>query len=172
VFTRSEEPSIDPGNIDYREILERTPLVPWTADAQTWRFTYVGPQAVKLLGYPQEEWYGDNFIAYVVSVLEDEALTRFSSDADAMVAARLRVDAALRSVWPGFYHRNLAPDVRAYFEATFHITASDRRLLANRYIDPILDDTFNVRASPARIVCAARQSSRFGVPAAPAVSTP
>lgn len=117
------------------------------------------------------EWYGDNFIAYVVSVLEDEALTRFGSDADAMVAARLRVDAALRSVWPGFYHRNLAPDVRAYFEATFPITASDRRLLANRYIDPILDDTFNVRASPARIVCAARQSSRFGVPAAPAAST-
>ena len=53
---------------------------------------------------------------------------------------RLLVDAALRSVWPGFYHRNLAPDVRAYFEATFPITVSDRRLLAHRYIDPILDD--------------------------------
>jgi hypothetical protein len=86
------------------------------------------------------EWYGDNFIAYVVSVLEEEALTRFGSDEDALVAARLLVDAALRSVWPGFYHRNLAPDVRAYFEATFPITASDRRLLAHRYIDPILDD--------------------------------
>ena len=88
------------------------------------------------------EWYGDNFIAYVVSVLEEEALTTFGSDADAMVPARLQVDAALRSVWPGFYHRNLAPDVRAYFEATFPITPSDRRLLAHRYIDPILDDDY------------------------------
>ncbi len=48
-----EEPS--------RQFLEATRVIPWEADARTWRFTYVGPQAVKLLGYPQEEWYGENF---------------------------------------------------------------------------------------------------------------
>ncbi len=44
-----------------RRFLEATRVIPWEADATTWRFTYVGPQAVKLLGYPQEEWYGENF---------------------------------------------------------------------------------------------------------------
>ncbi len=44
-----------------RQFLEATRVIRWEADATTWRFTYVGPQAVKLLGYPQEEWYGENF---------------------------------------------------------------------------------------------------------------
>ena len=35
--------------------------MPWEADATTWRFTYVGPQFVKLLGYPLEEWYEKDF---------------------------------------------------------------------------------------------------------------
>ncbi len=44
-----------------RQFLVATRVIPWEADARTWRFTYIGPQAVKLLGYPQEEWYGENF---------------------------------------------------------------------------------------------------------------
>ena len=56
-----EEPSIETTAIDYREILERTPLVPWVADAQTWCFTYVGPQAAELLGFPVEDWYDPSF---------------------------------------------------------------------------------------------------------------
>jgi PAS domain S-box-containing protein len=31
------------------------------ADARTWRFTYVGPQAVKLLGFPIEAWLKEGF---------------------------------------------------------------------------------------------------------------
>ena len=31
------------------------------ADAQTWCFTYVGPQAVELLGFPVEDWYDPSF---------------------------------------------------------------------------------------------------------------
>ncbi len=54
-------PSIDKNAIDYREILERTPLVPWVADARTWRFSYVGAQAVDLLGFPVEDWYNPSF---------------------------------------------------------------------------------------------------------------
>jgi PAS domain S-box-containing protein len=37
--------------------------IPWEADAQTWQFTYVGPQAVKMLGYPIDRWYEDGFWA-------------------------------------------------------------------------------------------------------------
>lgn len=46
-----------------RALLENTRAIPWEADARTWRFTYVGPQAEKLLGYPVEKWYEDGFWA-------------------------------------------------------------------------------------------------------------
>lgn len=44
-----------------KELLESTPLVPWEADARTWRFTYVGPQVEALLGYPPANWYEPDF---------------------------------------------------------------------------------------------------------------
>ncbi len=78
------------------------------------------------------EWFADNLIAYVITVIEAEALETHGT------AAQLAIDAALRAVWPTFYHRNLASDIRAYFERTFPITESDRRLLAERYIAPIV----------------------------------
>ena len=56
----SGKTSIDTTEDHYR-ILESTPLVPWEADARTWLFNYVGPQAADLLGYPVEDWYGDTF---------------------------------------------------------------------------------------------------------------
>ncbi len=56
-----EEPSVSGIPERHRRLLETTPLIPWEADATTWRFTYVGPQAVKLLGYPLEEWYEKDF---------------------------------------------------------------------------------------------------------------
>ncbi len=56
------------GEVELREsesrlrlLLESTHAVPWVADAQSWRFSYVGPQASKLLGYPPEAWYEENF---------------------------------------------------------------------------------------------------------------
>ena len=44
-----------------KELLESTPLVPWEADARTWRVTYVGPQVEALLGYPRADWYKPDF---------------------------------------------------------------------------------------------------------------
>jgi two-component system, LuxR family, sensor kinase FixL len=44
-----------------RHLLESTNAVPWVCDAHSWRFTYVGPQAGKLLGYPADDWYGESF---------------------------------------------------------------------------------------------------------------
>ncbi len=35
--------------------------MPWVADAQTWEFKYIGPQAVELLGFPVEDWYDPAF---------------------------------------------------------------------------------------------------------------
>ena len=44
-----------------RRLLETTRAMPWEADARTAQFTYVGPQAVELLGYPRERWYETDF---------------------------------------------------------------------------------------------------------------
>ncbi len=45
----------------YQRLLEATSVIPWEADAQTWVFTYVGPQAKALLGYLPEQWYEKDF---------------------------------------------------------------------------------------------------------------
>lgn len=46
-----------------RLLLETTYVIPWEADGTTWCFTYVGPQAVHLLGYPLADWYEPDFWA-------------------------------------------------------------------------------------------------------------
>ena len=45
----------------FRRLVETTNAIPWEADAKSWQFTYVGPQAVRLLGYPLEQWYEMDF---------------------------------------------------------------------------------------------------------------
>lgn len=44
-----------------RHLVETTNAIPWEADAKTWQFTYVGPQAVIRLGYPINDWYEKDF---------------------------------------------------------------------------------------------------------------
>ena len=44
-----------------QRLIESTKAIPWEADAKTWRFTYIGPQAEKLLGYPLDQWFESNF---------------------------------------------------------------------------------------------------------------
>jgi diguanylate cyclase (GGDEF)-like protein/PAS domain S-box-containing protein len=45
----------------FRQLVESTDVIPWSADPDTLRFTYVGPQAVKVLGYALQQWYTDGF---------------------------------------------------------------------------------------------------------------
>ncbi|MCZ6858684.1 MAG: ATP-binding protein [Alphaproteobacteria bacterium] len=45
----------------FRQLLETSWVVPWEFDVGTMRFTYVGPQAVDLFGYPLADWYAENF---------------------------------------------------------------------------------------------------------------
>ncbi len=44
-----------------RFLLETANILPWEADAESWRFTYVGGQAVKMLGYSVEQWHEPDF---------------------------------------------------------------------------------------------------------------
>lgn len=45
----------------FRLLAEQVHVIPWEADPVTGKFTYVGPQASEILGYPLEDWYGDTF---------------------------------------------------------------------------------------------------------------
>ena len=55
------EESLRESEQNFRGLVESTAAVPWKADIQTWVFTYVGPQAARLLGYPLEQWYEKDF---------------------------------------------------------------------------------------------------------------
>lgn len=44
-----------------RHLLEVTNILPWEADVESGQFTYVGEQALRMLGYPAERWYEPGF---------------------------------------------------------------------------------------------------------------
>ncbi|QKQ74870.1 PAS domain S-box protein [Nostoc sp. TCL240-02] len=44
-----------------RQLLETVKVIPWELDLKTWRFIYVGPQAVDLLDHAIAQWYEENF---------------------------------------------------------------------------------------------------------------
>ena len=58
---KTAEDSLRESEQNFRRLVETTAAVPWLADVETWVFTYVGPQAVRLLGYPLERWYEKDF---------------------------------------------------------------------------------------------------------------
>ena len=82
------------------------------------------------------EWYGDNVLAYVLVTLEEAALAGLEPEQAA--AAREKLTDALRAIWPGFYHRNLGAEARAYFAETFPIAPADRDVLVRRYMLPVI----------------------------------
>lgn len=45
----------------FRDLVETSNTIPWELDLNTMCFTYVGPQAERILGYPLAEWYGEDF---------------------------------------------------------------------------------------------------------------
>ena len=45
------------------QLLETTKVMSWEGEVEGQRFTYVSEQAVKMLGYPANEWYGMGFLA-------------------------------------------------------------------------------------------------------------
>ncbi len=45
----------------YRLLVETPNVIPWELSLPSWRFSYVGPQAVASLGYAQEDWYVEGF---------------------------------------------------------------------------------------------------------------
>ena len=50
-------------DITQQKLVTVAGVIPWEADARTWEFSYVGPQAEQMLGYPIERWYESGFWA-------------------------------------------------------------------------------------------------------------
>ncbi len=53
--------SLQKNEAHYRQLVESTTAIPWELDLSTRLFTYVGPQAVSVLGYPINDWYKEGF---------------------------------------------------------------------------------------------------------------
>ncbi|RCJ15888.1 histidine kinase [Nostoc sp. ATCC 43529] len=66
-----------------RQLLETVKVIPWELDLKTWRFIYVGPQAVDLLNYPIAQWYEENFWVNHLHPHDREKTVRFCQQATA-----------------------------------------------------------------------------------------
>ncbi|MEH2234966.1 PAS domain S-box protein [Nostoc sp.] len=63
-----------------RQLLETVKVIPWELDLKTWRFIYVGPQAVDLLNYPIALWYEENFWVNHLHPHDRERSVRFCQE--------------------------------------------------------------------------------------------
>jgi PAS domain-containing protein len=59
-----------------QHLVETSKVIPWELNLETWRFTYVGPHAVSLLGYPLEEWFQKGFWDTHIHLEDPDALYR------------------------------------------------------------------------------------------------
>ena len=57
-------------------LVETSKVIPWELDLETEQFTYVGPHAVSLLGYPLEEWFQKGFWQARIHLEDSDALFR------------------------------------------------------------------------------------------------
>ncbi len=58
---KQAEDELKASEAHYKELVETSRAVPWTLDLATFKFTYVGPQSIEMMGYEPEEWYAENF---------------------------------------------------------------------------------------------------------------
>jgi len=65
----------------FKTLIETLNVVPWRFDPATMRFTYVGPQAVDMFGYPVEDWYQENFWTNIIHPDDREQTIRICVDA-------------------------------------------------------------------------------------------
>ena len=67
----------------YRELVEKSNVIPWVAAPDTFLFQYVGPQAEAILGYPVADWYADGFWSSHIHHDDLEAVMSLCRDANA-----------------------------------------------------------------------------------------
>jgi PAS domain S-box-containing protein len=73
---RQAETSLRKTSERLQHLVETSKVIPWELDLATWQFTYVGPHAVALLGYPLEEWFQKGFWDAHIRLEDPDALYR------------------------------------------------------------------------------------------------
>jgi len=58
---KKAEQALEESEARYRSLIESTSVIAWEVNLASWRFTYVSPHAVDLLGYKVDEWYAKGF---------------------------------------------------------------------------------------------------------------
>ena len=66
----------------FRHLVETAHAVPWEMKTQSIGFTYVGPQASNLLGFPAERWYEQGFWTGRLHPDDSDAVQRFHRSCD------------------------------------------------------------------------------------------
>lgn len=121
----------------FRELAERGHLLAWEADARSWCFTYVGPQAPDVLGYPVEDWYGPGFWVERVHPDDRERVVEYCAQQGATA-----LDYELE-------YRMVAADGRpVWFQDIVHVIRDDAGPLKLRGF--LIDITARKRAEEAR----------------------
>ncbi len=90
VVTRTEE--LSASREQYRALVETTRSIPWRWDRKLARFTYVGPQAVSLLGCGVAVWLGPTFLVDRIHPDDKDRLIREWSKGEQDFEFRLRHD--------------------------------------------------------------------------------
>ena len=67
----------------FRHLVESAQAMPWEMEIEGLYFTYVGPQAVSLLGYPPERWYQPGFWVSRLHPDDSDAAQRFHRSCEA-----------------------------------------------------------------------------------------
>lgn len=76
IAVRERQEEVETSEGKYRFLIESLRAVPWEYDLETDRFTYVGPQAVELLGYPLSDWLDLDSWAQMIHPEDRDAATR------------------------------------------------------------------------------------------------
>ena len=80
---KKAEEKLQNKEMHYRRLVESARAIPWELDLKTWCFTYVGPQAAGIMGYPVEAWYEENFWADKLHSLDRDWAVEFCMTATA-----------------------------------------------------------------------------------------
>lgn len=76
IAVRERQEEVETSEGKYRFLIESLRAVPWEYDLETDRFTYVGPQAVELLGFPLSDWLDLDSWAQMIHPEDRDAAAR------------------------------------------------------------------------------------------------
>ena len=80
----------------FRKLAETTGMIPFEVDLRTAQFTYVGPQAESLFGYPLAEWAAAGFWPSIVHPADADAAAKLELDPEGSEEADVHAEFRLR----------------------------------------------------------------------------